>query len=75
MPSDSGRRHVVILAPMPLEMHAIVPAFGLSRTRIRTDVSSRIDATHTHHEVLPTDGVLKCLLPIRAAAESTPQPL
>jgi len=27
-----ARRHVVILAPMPLEMHAIVTAFGLSPT-------------------------------------------
>jgi adenosylhomocysteine nucleosidase len=32
MPIDSARRHVVVLAPMPLEMHAIVTAFGLSRT-------------------------------------------
>jgi nucleoside phosphorylase len=31
MPADSGR-HVVILAPMPLEMNAIVTAFGLSPT-------------------------------------------
>jgi len=31
MPNDSGRR-VVILAPMPLEMNAIVTAFGLSPT-------------------------------------------
>ncbi len=30
MPHDSGSRHVVILAPMPLEMNAIVTAFGLS---------------------------------------------
>jgi nucleoside phosphorylase len=30
MPADSGRRHVVILAPMPLEMDAVVTAFGLS---------------------------------------------
>jgi adenosylhomocysteine nucleosidase len=27
-----ARRQVVVLAPMPLEMHAIVTAFGLSRT-------------------------------------------
>jgi adenosylhomocysteine nucleosidase len=32
MPYDSGKRHVVILAPMPLEMDAIVTAFGLSPT-------------------------------------------
>jgi nucleoside phosphorylase len=32
MPPDSARRHVVVLAPMPLEMHAIVAAFGLSPT-------------------------------------------
>jgi adenosylhomocysteine nucleosidase len=32
MPSDSGNHHVVILAPMPLEMDAIVTAFGLSPT-------------------------------------------
>jgi adenosylhomocysteine nucleosidase len=32
MPAESGRRHVVILAPMPLEMNAIVTAFGLSPT-------------------------------------------
>lgn len=30
MPPDSDSRHVVILAPMPLEMDAIVKAFGLS---------------------------------------------
>lgn len=30
MAHDSGKRHVVILAPMPLEMNAIVTAFGLS---------------------------------------------
>ena len=29
MPADSGQRQVVILAPMPLEMDAIVTAFGL----------------------------------------------
>jgi adenosylhomocysteine nucleosidase len=29
MTDDSTRRHVVVLAPMPLEMHAIVTAFGL----------------------------------------------
>jgi hypothetical protein len=29
MPTDSGHRQVVILAPMPLEMDAIVAAFGL----------------------------------------------
>jgi uridine phosphorylase len=32
MPVDSARRQVVVLAPMPLEMHAIVTAFGLSPT-------------------------------------------
>lgn len=32
MGDDSGSRHVVILAPMPLEMSAIVTAFGLSPT-------------------------------------------
>jgi nucleoside phosphorylase len=31
MPGPSARRQVVVLAPMPLEMHAIVTAFGLSR--------------------------------------------
>jgi nucleoside phosphorylase len=30
MPTDSGHRQVVILAPMPLEMDAVVTAFGLS---------------------------------------------
>jgi nucleoside phosphorylase len=30
MPPDPAVRHVVVLAPMPLEMHAIVTAFGLS---------------------------------------------
>jgi nucleoside phosphorylase len=30
VPVGSAARHVVILAPMPLEMHAIVTAFGLS---------------------------------------------
>jgi adenosylhomocysteine nucleosidase len=30
MPDDSDRRKVVILAPMPLEMNAIVTAFGLT---------------------------------------------
>jgi hypothetical protein len=30
MPNDSTNRHVVILAPMPLEMNAIVTAFGLT---------------------------------------------
>jgi purine-nucleoside phosphorylase len=30
MPDESADRQVVILAPMPLEMHAIVTAFGLS---------------------------------------------
>ncbi|HXA32118.1 MAG TPA: hypothetical protein VNV87_07640 [Acidimicrobiales bacterium] len=30
MPTDSGHRQVVILAPMPLELDAIVTAFGLS---------------------------------------------
>ena len=29
MPADSGQRQVVILALMPLEMDAIVTAFGL----------------------------------------------
>jgi len=29
MPNDPARRRVVVLAPMPLEMHAIVKAFGL----------------------------------------------
>ena len=29
MPDDSTRRHVVVLAPMPLEMHTIVTAFAL----------------------------------------------
>ncbi len=33
MPSDPARRHVVVLAPMPLEMHAIVTAFGLQPSR------------------------------------------
>lgn len=32
MPLGSGDRHVVVLAPMPLEMDAIVGAFGLSPT-------------------------------------------
>jgi adenosylhomocysteine nucleosidase len=32
MPLGSGSRHVVVLAPMPLEMDAIVAAFGLSPT-------------------------------------------
>jgi adenosylhomocysteine nucleosidase len=32
MPTDPGRRRVVILAPMPLEMQAIVTVFGLSPT-------------------------------------------
>jgi len=32
MAIDSARRQVVILAPMPLEMHAIVTAFGLGPT-------------------------------------------
>jgi adenosylhomocysteine nucleosidase len=32
MPTDPARRNVVILAPMPLEMDAIVTAFGLSPT-------------------------------------------
>jgi nucleoside phosphorylase len=31
MPAASARRQVVVLAPMPLEMHAIVTAFGLTR--------------------------------------------
>ena len=32
-------------------------------------MSTRVDALHTHQEALPTEGVLKRLLPIRAAAE------
>ncbi|MEY2450918.1 MAG: adenosylhomocysteine nucleosidase [Acidimicrobiaceae bacterium] len=32
MPNASGNRHVVVLAPMPLEMDAIVTAFGLTPT-------------------------------------------
>jgi adenosylhomocysteine nucleosidase len=32
MPTTAGRRRVVILAPMPMEMNAIVTAFGLSPT-------------------------------------------
>ena len=32
MPANEAQRHVVVLAPMPLEMQAIVTAFGLSRT-------------------------------------------
>jgi adenosylhomocysteine nucleosidase len=32
MPAAPRRRHVVVLAPMPLEMDAITTAFGLSRT-------------------------------------------
>ncbi|HEV2311407.1 MAG TPA: hypothetical protein VGU73_12870 [Acidimicrobiia bacterium] len=32
MTPDSDRRRVVVLAPMPLEMHAITTAFGLSPT-------------------------------------------
>ena len=32
VPNDSGNRNVVVLAPMPLEMNAIVTAFGLSPT-------------------------------------------
>jgi len=32
MPDSAVRRHVVVLAPMPLEMNAIVTAFGLSPT-------------------------------------------
>ena len=32
MPTGSGARHVVVLAPMPLEMEAIVAAFGLTPT-------------------------------------------
>lgn len=31
MPSQRAQRHVVVLAPMPLEMDAVVTAFGLSR--------------------------------------------
>jgi nucleoside phosphorylase len=31
-PRESGDRHVVVLAPMPLEMEAITTAFGLSPT-------------------------------------------
>jgi nucleoside phosphorylase len=31
-PDESGRRRVIVLAPMPLEMDAIVTAFGLSPT-------------------------------------------
>ena len=33
MLADPARRHVVVLAPMPLEMHAIVTAFGLQASR------------------------------------------
>jgi adenosylhomocysteine nucleosidase len=32
MTNNNAGRHVVVLAPMPLEMRAIVTAFGLSRT-------------------------------------------
>jgi nucleoside phosphorylase len=32
MPAEPARRHVVVLAPMPLELHAITTAFGLSRS-------------------------------------------
>jgi nucleoside phosphorylase len=32
MYASSARRRVVVLAPMPLEMHAITTAFGLTRT-------------------------------------------
>lgn len=32
-------------------------------------MSTRVDALHTHQEALPTEGVLKRLLPISAAAE------
>jgi nucleoside phosphorylase len=32
MTTPSARRQVVVLAPMPLEMHAITSAFGLTRT-------------------------------------------
>ena len=32
MPDDSPARNVVVLAPMPLEMHAIVKAFGVQPT-------------------------------------------
>jgi hypothetical protein len=32
MTNHSVGRHVVVLAPMPLEMNAIVTAFGLSPT-------------------------------------------
>ena len=32
MTAPSTRRRVVVLAPMPLEMHAITTAFGLTRT-------------------------------------------
>src|SRR5690242_10633961 len=31
MPSENARRHVVVLAPMPIELDAITTAFGLSR--------------------------------------------
>ena len=37
MPNACANRHVVILAPMPLEMDAIVTAFGLSPTDNVTD--------------------------------------
>jgi excisionase family DNA binding protein len=39
------------------------------RARISTDVTTRVDALQTHQEALPTEGALKRLLPIRAAAE------
>jgi nucleoside phosphorylase len=32
VPNESGKRHVVVLAPMPLELDAITTAFGLSAT-------------------------------------------
>ncbi|HXQ61346.1 MAG TPA: hypothetical protein VN796_03375 [Acidimicrobiales bacterium] len=53
MPVDPAGRHVVILAPMPLEMHAIVTAFGLSPTSDGEDAPwtgrvGRSDVTAVH---------------------------
>jgi adenosylhomocysteine nucleosidase len=37
MSAAPAQRHVVVLAPMPLELHAIVTAFGLTRTGASDD--------------------------------------
>ncbi len=52
MPADPGDRHVVVLAPMPLEMDAIVTAFGLRATDAEgasaTGRVGRADVTALH---------------------------